>query len=407
MRIAWSLPLALGALGVLAAAPGASATPYLNLEQATADVKSIVASGGQADIVLIGDSLSYGPDIAPFGDSPAPAGGSFRPAFTQKLQQVYGNAGAGFVGFAESRGSFGNGWTSGVVGKSDPAPHSGLDGQWLTAAGTRPPPSGGNLIAFNDRFELHYVAQPFAGRLSLSRAADGVPMATLPLRSATRQVRTFTYQFPSPDFYSGVHFQPHGAGPVTLLGWNRINDNPGVRVHRASNGGWGVDQFLQRDWTFDQELQRLNTDLVMVAVGTNDASIPADQYVPKLGQLVDRIEAAVPDSEIILVAPYDIGGNAAEIANSIEQVAAGKHVGFINLYEIAGSHAFFEQNGYLSDGLHFTTAGGNYVGGLLASAFRNNGIGVQGNAAAALPEPGAAVLLIGAGAAMMRRRRPK
>jgi lysophospholipase L1-like esterase len=402
MKRFWSLPLAAGAVLSVVSAPPASATPYLNLEQATADLKAIVAAGGQADIVLLGDSLSYGPDTAPFVNGPAPAGGSFRAALTRDLQQAYGNAGAGFVGFAESRGAFGNGWTSGFVGPWDPAPHSGLDGQWLTAAGSRPPAVGGTLIPFADRIELHYVAQPRGGRINLTRVADGARIATIPVRSATRQVRTFTYQFPSPDFYSAVHFQPIGQGPVTLLGWNRVNDHPGVRVHRASNGGWGVNHFLQRDWTFDQELQRLDTDLVMVALGGNDASIPADQYVVKLGLLVDRIETAIPDSEIILVAPYDLGGNSADIAHSIEQVATDKHLGFINLYEIAGSHAYFEQNGYLNDGVHFTDAGGNYVGGLLASAIESNGAALGG---AALPEPGAAAGVLAAAAPLLLRRR--
>jgi len=395
------LALVAGAILSVVAAPPASATPYLNLAQATADMKAIVAAGGQADIVLLGDSLSYGPDIAVFGDNPPPAGGSFRPAFTKKLQAAYGNAGSGFVSFADARGVFGDGWTAGAVGPSDPAPHSGLDGQWLTAAGSRPPAGGGNLIVFNDRFELHYVAQPLGGRLNLTRVADGVRIATLPVRSATKQVRTFTYQFPTPTFYSGVRIQPIGNGPVTLLGWNRTNDNPGVRVHRASNGGWGVEQFLQRDWTFDQELQRLGTDLVILAIGANDQFIPADEYVTKLGRLVDRIEADVPDSEIILVAPYDVGGpGVAPIAGAIEQVAAARNLGLINLYEVAGTHTFFQQSGFLSDGLHFTDAGGDYVGGILASAIENNGA-----APAALPEPTAAMLALGAAALLLRRRR--
>lgn len=403
MKWVWSPPLVAGAILSVVSAPPASATPYLNLGQATADLKAIVAAGGQADVVLLGDSLSYGPDIAPFGDNPAPAGGSFRAALTRDLQQAYGNAGSGFVSFADARGYFGDGWSAGVVGPPDPAPHSGLDGQWLTAAGSRPPAGGGNLIAFGDRFELHYVAQPLGGRLNLTRVADGVRIATLPVRSATRQVRTFTYQFPTPGYYSAVHFQPIGNGPVTLLGWNRTNDNPGVRVHRASNGGWGVDQFLQRDWTFDQELQRLSTDVVMVAVGANDVSKPTEEYATKLRLLVDRIQADVPDSKIILVAPYDLGGpDVGRIAGAMEQLAAAENLGFINLYEIAGSHAFFQQSGFLNDGIHFTDAGGEYVGGILANAIENNG---AATATAALPEPGAAALLVAAAALLPRRRR--
>jgi len=82
-------------------------------------------------------------------------------------------------------------------------------------------------------------------------------------------------------------------------------------------------------------------DLIL-AVGANDQFIPADQYVTKLGRLVDRIEADVPDSEIILVAPYDVGGpGVAPIAGAIEQVAAARNLGLINLYEVAEFPAEF------------------------------------------------------------------
>ena len=39
---------------------------------------------------------------------------------------------------------------------------------------------------------------------------------------------------------------------VTLLGVNNKTETPGVRIHRAANGGWGIGNFVQRDWTFDQ-----------------------------------------------------------------------------------------------------------------------------------------------------------
>jgi lysophospholipase L1-like esterase len=184
---------------------------------------------------------------------------------------------------------------------------------------------------------------------------------------------------------------------------NLPNDNPGVRVHRASNGGWGVNQFLQRDWTFEQELRLLGTDMVMIALGANDTTIPPDHYVQKLGQLVDRVEAAVPDAEIVLVAPYDFGKpEVPRIAGAIEEVAARRRLGFINLYETAGNYAFFQQNGYLNDGLHFTTAGGAYVGNILAEAFRTNGANFTG--AAAVPEPGVALPALAAALLALRRR---
>jgi lysophospholipase L1-like esterase len=367
----------------------ASAAPVLNLPETTAAIKAKIARGGQGNIVLLGDSLAFG-------------SGGFRPAFTERMQSLYGNAGLGFLGLGPERGRFGAGWSSGVLNGSDPAPHHGLDGLWLKALpGTSPLPSGGVITAFWDSMELHYVAEPKGGAIQLSLDYTGVPIARLDTNAATPEVRTFTYHF-APGVPSAVRFQPDGTGPVTLLGMNLESDGPGVRVHRASNGGWGINQFLQRDWTFDQELRLLDTDVVMVAIGANDN--PFDNYISKLDRFVDRLKAAVPTSEIVLVAPYDFGRpGVLNIVESIEQVARDRGLGFINLYETAGNYDFFVQNGYLADGLHFTEAGGAYVGNLVAEAFRTNGATL--NSAPPLPEPGGASALLAAALLTLRRRR--
>lgn len=374
---------------MLSGAAAAQAAPSLNLSAATADTKALAAAG-QADVVLLGDSLTFHPVL------------SFRPYFTQRLQSTYGDAGPGFVSLATERGRFGSGWTAGQVNASDPAPHHGLDGLWLKALPGLTPPGGGVINPLWGRAELHYVAEPGGGRLTLT-PLNGVTRAMrLDTNAETRQVRAFDLPF-GPADYPALHYQPDGSGPVTLLGLNLLTDATGVRVHRASNGGWGVDHYLRRDWTFDAELRALGTDLVMIALGANDAGTPRDQYVLKLRRLVDRVEAAVPEGEVLLVAPYDFGHpGVADLAAAIEQVAAERGAGFINLYETAGSYSFFQNSGYLSDGLHFTESGARYVGGILGEAFVTNG-GSLG--AGAVPEPGAGAVVVAAAALGLRRRR--
>lgn len=372
---------------LLSATGTAVASPSLNLQQATADTKQKIAAGGQANIVLLGDSLTFDDTF------------SFRPYLTNRLQGFYGDAGPGYRGAASTTTGYGGDWTSGVLGGADPAPHLGLDGLWLTACPTASP-SPGTITSFYDKIELQYLAQPGGGRINLSLPGSGATVATLDTNSTTREVRSFAYDFPD-GIATRLTAQPDGTGPVTLLGMNRVNDTPGVRVHRAANGGWGVDHFLRRDPSFDQQLQLLDTDLVMVAVGVNDGATPRDPYVAKLNQLVDRLMAAAPTSEILLITPYDHGTPAAPVlAGAIEDVAAARGLGLINLFETAGSYESFQSRDYLADPVHFNAAGAEYVGNLLADAFRTNG------ASLSLPEPGS-LLVVSAGmlGLLARRRR--
>lgn len=370
---------------LVSAAGTAAASPSLNLQQATADTKQKIAGGGQANIVLLGDSLT-------FDDT-----NSFRPYFTDRLQSVYGDAGLGYRGAFSTTTGYGGDWVAGVLGGADPAPRLGLDGLWLTA-GPSASPTAGTITSFYNKIELQYLAQPGGGKVSLSLPGSGNLVTTLDTNAPTREVRSFTYDFPA-GVPTSLTAQPDGAGPVALLGMNRINDNAGVRVHRAANGGWGVDHFLRRDPSFDQQLQLLGTDLVMVAIGVNDGAKPYAELVAKYNLLVDRIQAAVPSSEIIMVAPYDHGTPAAPVlADAIEDVAAARGLGLIDLFETAGSYESFQSRGYLGDPIHFNAAGGEYVGNLLADAFRTNGT--------SLPEP-ASLLVVGAGmlGLLARRRR--
>lgn len=357
---------------VLASTAFASRT--LNLPQTTADTKAKIAAGGQANIVLLGDSLSFDDTF------------SFRPYFTQRMQSLYGDAGPGYLGAAVSTTGYGPDWRSGILGPADPAPQHALDGLWVTAPASAALPSGATMTSFYDKIEIQYLAQPGGGNVDLVLSATGQFIARLDTNAASPVVRTFTYDFP-PNIPTRICLQPDGSGPVTLLGMNRINDTPGVRVHRASNGGWGVDHYLRRDSSFDQQLKELDTDLVMVAIGVNDGLNTREQYISKLNLLVDRIETAVPDSEILMIAPYDYNrSHTTTIVGAIEDVAAARGLGLINLYEIAGNYEFFQSQGYLADGLHFTQAGGDYVGNILFNAFRTD----------SAPEP-ASLLAVAAG----------
>jgi lysophospholipase L1-like esterase len=163
------------------------------------------------------------------------------------------------------------------------------------------------------------------------------------------------------------------TGPVTLLGVVLESDQPGVFVHRIANGGWGVNNYLQRDWTFDAQLTALAPDLVYIWLGQNDQGTPMAVYESKMSQLVDRVLADAPQTKVVLCGTYDAGTpSIPTLAQAMNNVAAARGLGFISVYYAAGTHDYLLGSDYL-DGSHFSGAGGAYVGQLMYDAFVTDG----------------------------------
>jgi hypothetical protein len=57
----------------------------------------------------------------------------------------------------------------------------------------------------------------------------------------------------------------------------------------------------------------------------------------------------------------------------MSDVAGQRNLGFINIYKAAGDAAFFNSSGFLDDGVHFSHAGGQYLGQFLFDAFVSDG----------------------------------
>jgi lysophospholipase L1-like esterase len=362
----------------------ADAPPSLNLAAAFADTKATLAAGGQANIVVLGDSLSFRP-------------GSYLPVFTSRLQQTYGNAGAGYQGFSLWTGTaFNNGWLRTGI-NADNAPHHSLDGLWSRHDGVTTHPNTAVVRPSGDHVRLQYLSQPGGGTFKIRHGDHGGVVTTIDTDGPASAVQTFDYRLEAGQTQYTI--EPSADGPVTILGQNNINDNPGVRVHRGANGGWGVNNFLQRDSTFDQQLGLLNSDLVMVWIGQNDQAYERSSYASRINELVDRLQSSAPSAEIVLIGTYDQGTpKLAQLVEGMADVAQARGVGFINLHGTAGNAAFFNSRGFLDDGVHFSSAGGEYMGNFLYNAFVTDG-------ASLVPEPATAGAVIGAMMLFARRRR--
>jgi lysophospholipase L1-like esterase len=340
-------------------ASSARAEPTLNLESALADTGAELRAGRGADVLVIGDSLSFSGSFA------ADVQGSYLNYLRLLLQEEYGDGGEGYQGLSVfANAGFNQGWTHGTINQ-DVAPHQSLDGLWASSSSHAYPP-----VSTDARFShssrsvlLHYVTSPGGGKIEVQLDFDDRPvLATLDTRGAAG-VALLPLTLPSNDQY---WLQPLGDGPVTILGQVNMGDEAGIRVHRAANGGWGVPNFLQRDGTFDEQVRLLDPDLVMIWLGQNDQRFTTDDYTPQVEALIDRLQADVPDAEFIVCASKDDGGgNIHRIGAVWADVAARRGLGFMNMFELIGPHQAFYADRNLYDAVHFNQRGAEKVGRMI------------------------------------------
>jgi lysophospholipase L1-like esterase len=257
------------------------------------------------------------------------------------------------------------------VVNTDVAPHHSMDGLWNQYDGTSAFPNLAEITPVNRSITLQYLRGPGRGSFSIT-TQSGQTIASLTSNVSDTDIGNFQLVLPPGD--TEYHILPHRNGPLTFLGQNNVSGQQGVRIHRAANGGWGVENFLQRDFTFDLQTQSIGPEMVMVWLGQNDQSYNRQTYAVALNQLVDRIQTQAPAAEIVLVGTYDQGSPLlAPLVEAMADVAGNRNLGFLNLFRAAGDAAFFAENGYLDDGIHFSPAGGQYVADLMYNAFLTDG----------------------------------
>lgn len=375
----------IASLVVLGSCIAAHADPLsLNLPQTLDSIKADLSSGGTDDIMVLGDSLTYGSQ-------------GYLPVFTSDLKAVYGDGGGGWTGGA--LGVFSNnGETYGEI-NADNAPHQSLDGFWYDVTGqayTYIAPTDGSAVT------VYYTDHPGGGVVTpyfINNNGSNVYQASINTNSTTDSVASTTLSVPASYTNQNIYFSVPAGGDWDELGYYTSTSSPGVVIDRAANGGWGVENFLQRDYTFDGITEDISPRLVMIMLGQNDQSDTQTQYATYLQELVNRIQGDLPNAKICLISTYDNGSSGlVPIIDATEQIAEADGLGYINLYEAGGDA---ETEGYLQDGIHTNQAGGDYYGNMLFDAFETDG-------ASLVPEPtslGLCLLPMGAMLARRPRRR--
>ncbi len=180
-----------------------------------------------------------------------------------------------------------------------------------------------------------------------------------------------------------IHFQQDSSqNHFTLHGLNFDTEDPGILYHTIGVNGARVDSYLKCQ-LFEQQLQALQADWVLVSLGTNDVYtnvFDSLQFARKLDLFIRHIQAAAPKAAILLCLPgdhlmkrsYD-NPNLVVINRILKQKARAYGLSYWDYYSLMGGaesiRAWRAENLAHTDYLHYTQAGYQLQAQLLFNAF--------------------------------------
>jgi lysophospholipase L1-like esterase len=333
-----------------------------------------------------------------YGDSPTT--GDLITADARALfQKQFGDGGAGFVLIAKPWAWYfhrgvqmdSSKWTIDVAG--DTQIKDGLHG--LGGASFQGSPGATASFTVKDQqrtAEVAFLQQPGGGAFSFD--ADGNEIGRVETAAETSggkpQPAWASFDLPPGSKKFTVRVQ---SGVVRLYGVEFSKSRPGVLYSSLGVNGANITllghAFNGAHWA--AQLQHYKPDLVVLAYGTNESGFPKfvdSTWGAEMKLVVKRLQAALPDTSILLMSPMDRGqrndrGEIETIAAmprlvKIEaKVAEETGVAFFNTLQAMGGDGTMarwyaaEPRLVGADYIHPMPAGAKIVGGLLYEALRD------------------------------------
>ncbi len=253
--------------------------------------------------------------VTHFGDSPV-TGDLITGEVRSHLQRLYGDAGHGFLLPGRPWEWYGHlgvavdsrGWRvrSPMLGQS--VTRAGLAAVSFSATGPASTRVTCARWVRSSSVELHYLAQPGGGSLSVTLGEQ--PPLEIATRAESEHVAVARLDSPH-DAAQDVRLETRGDGPVTVFGIVLERGTPGVVYDALGANGAAIFHLAALDgahWTESLKLRR--PDLVVLAYGTNEAgyyAAPGAKYVEAYRTVLGRIRAALPETSVLVMAPMDRG----------------------------------------------------------------------------------------------------
>lgn len=314
-------------------------------------------AGAANDILLLGDSWING-----------------RTRLAEPLVDYYrlngGLAGGGYCGLVGSNGSADTdmvfyGGNSGWQIRDKVADAIGVDVTDVT--GTTVNQELRFLLRSDvDEIELYYRAQPGGGSFAVYGNSDLLVTVNTNSDESVNEVHRLDWSSRSSSAWIKLVVTDPRESGVRLAGLNFRAYSGAVRIHEMGTGGITAGGFVSVDRSaWIDSVRELRPEIVCVLLGTNDhaSNVSPSSFKSSIETLVERIRAARPYVEILLISPGDNGlegkdYDLSDYRDVLAEVALDAQIGFVDLHAQLGDYEDAAAAGLYSDSVHPNAEGG-------------------------------------------------
>src|ERR1700733_9897815 len=297
-----------------AAAPAAT-TPQPVVDISTVPLQSSTSAPGNSAPKIQGQR---GLLILQIGDSHT-AADYFTAELRQKLQARYGNGGVGYLDAGKPhigvrsgamKITASPGWTYHAIQRSDNIAEFWLSGFNAVAS------ASGEVLTFAsdtpvpfDSIEIEALRQPGGGSIDISLYGPVKTRADLGGTAVEPGGLRLRPDGAPSDRVRQIEIRTRGTGAVSIASIGIYQKQAGVSYNNIGYPGATIDLVSKFDEKLMADgLRRLDPQIVVLVFGTNEASKPnldAARYERSYEKAIARIQAALPNTKIVLVGPPD------------------------------------------------------------------------------------------------------
>ncbi len=202
----------------------------------------------------------------------------------------------------------------------------------------------------------------------------------------TRNEESSCWSFQLPEPQDSVKVAVAGTGgELTLTGIYLDNSSEGITVTGIGVNGAALPSYLRCE-DFERDLKMVNPDMVILAIGVNDASgknFSQDEFIARYKVLVQKVRAVNPDCALLFVSNNDtfkrvrrrgylVNQNGLEAQEAFFRLCCDCGGGFWDMFGIMGGLGSMKKWEEASlakrDKIHFTDEGYVILGDLLYNA---------------------------------------